>query len=88
MQQVELVPRGIHFLLPIPLGNGGFNEGCWSIGVVFKQLGRADAVITKIEAAEQRGGIGMPGVDDVFFEPWRQREGFKFMTQNNAGYRF
>ena len=87
MQQVELIPRGIHFLLPIPLGNGGFNEGRWGVGVVFKQLGWTDAAVAKIETAEQRGRIGMPGVDDLLFEPWRQREGFKFMAQDDAVYR-
>ena len=60
MDRVELVGTGVYVLHPVPLDDGGLNERCRGVGVVFQQLGGTDAVPENVEAAVEGGRLLLP----------------------------
>src|SRR5437870_1797249 len=62
VQAVELVGLSMHILQPVPLDDGCFQQGGRRVGVVFEQLGRANAVVGEIESAVKREFVLVPAV--------------------------
>ena len=81
---VELVGVGMGVLEPVPLDDGGFEQGGRGIGVVLEQLGRPRAVVTQIEAAVERRGILLPAFDDVRGPLFRETEAREEVLANDV----